>query len=132
MKKIIKVISALALASCVSSSLYAGFAATTSHSRANCGTFNESITWHYLEPHWWKVISIHESARYNHQVNTGLNYTWRAAAYHFNEATDVANNPWYVKGMHFYANCQYCTVVYDYYTDAGDCKIYDGWWDKSG
>ena len=63
-----------------SSNLHAGFAANTSHSRANCVGFNESITWHYLEPHWWQVVSIHSRNAGRHDIDTGMNWTWRAAA----------------------------------------------------
>jgi hypothetical protein len=57
-------------------------------------------------------------------------YTWRAAAFDFwkDPAGTYANQYW-VQGYHFYlANDG--SKVYDAYTDAGGCNIYDGWWDK--
>lgn len=117
----------------VSFNSWAGFSATTCHSRANCATFNESITWNYLEAHWWQVISTH-TPRHGapHVMDTGMHYTRRAAAVHVGEATDVKNNPWKVQGMHFYQACSTCKKVYDYYTESVDCSGYNGWWDKSG
>lgn len=37
----------------------AGVVAPTAHSRANCGGFNESITWHLGHSYWWRVESHH-------------------------------------------------------------------------
>ncbi len=114
-----------------SSNLHAGFAANTSHSRANCVGFNESITWHYLEPHWWQVVSIHSRNAGRHDIDTGMNWTWRAAALHVGEITKL-HDIWKVQGYHFYQDCATCRKVYDWYTEATDCSIYDGWWDKNG
>lgn len=110
-------------------SSYAGFAANTAHSRANCFGFNESITWHYLEPHWWQVVSIHSRNAGSHSMDTGMNYTWRAAALHVGEITQL-HDIWKVQGYHFYKDCSTCNKIYDVYTEAIDCSIYDGWWDK--
>ena len=58
-------------------------------------------------------------------------YTWRAAAYDFftDPAGPDAKNYW-VQGYHFYMDYD-GTYVYDAYTQAGDCAIYDGWWDRN-
>lgn len=130
MKKRIIALSCLIL--CVlSSSTYAGWVANTCHSRANCAMNNESITWHYKQPHWWQVVSTHTKRGNFHAVDTGMNFTWRAAAIHTLEPP-IESNPWFVEGFHFYQECQTCPRVYDWYTSASDCSIYDGWWDKSG
>lgn len=70
-----------------SNSAISGFFSTTSHSRANCLTFNESVTWNWTEQHWWRVQSLHTSARgERHMVDTQMAYTRRAAAFHAGEA----------------------------------------------
>lgn len=61
----------------------AGLDRTTVHSRANCLN-NESITWWYLHPYNWRVISYHtDQGAQSHTMDTGFNYTWRAHAIHF-------------------------------------------------
>ena len=61
-----------------SNSAIAGFFSTTSHSRANCVTFNESVTWNGTEHHWWRVQSLHTSEKgERHMVDTQMAYTWR-------------------------------------------------------
>jgi hypothetical protein len=112
-------------------SSYAGVAAPTAHSRANCGGFNESITWQLGHSYWWRVESHHflsiGDARPNHVINTGKNMTWRAAAYHATEGYSTRGDRWYVAGYHFYyPNGR---EVLDVTTMAIDCSIYDGWWD---
>ena len=70
-------------------SVYAGVASPTAHSRANCFGFNESITWHLGHSYYWRVESHHYPwgwSRPHHIINTDTQYTWRAAAYHMNEA----------------------------------------------
>lgn len=100
----------------------------TAHSRANCAGFNESITWWLAHHHWWQVKSYHTSPRGPaHLLNTGMNYTWRAAAYHMREA--YQGDGWAVKGLHFYRGTNGQTI-FDVQTIATDCSIYDGWWDQ--
>ncbi|MCX7114751.1 MAG: hypothetical protein NTW08_02405 [Gammaproteobacteria bacterium] len=114
------------------SSAYSGFYANTAHSRANCYGFNESITWNWSEYHWWQVKSIHLALHgdgFNHEVNWPMSYTWRAAAYHANEWGGPMANNWHVQGYHWFMN-HGGNVIYDTATEADDCKIYDGWWDK--
>lgn len=108
-----------------------GVVAPTAHSRANCAGFNESVTWHLGHSYWWRVESHHflsiRNARPHHVVNTGANLTWRAAAYHANEAYSSRGDHWYVAGYHFYyPNGR---EILDATTKALDCNIYDGWWD---
>jgi len=43
---------------------YAGHDRTTVHSRANC-LKNESITWWYLHPYDWRVVSYHSNQEVN-------------------------------------------------------------------
>ena len=110
---------------------YAGVVAPTAHSRANCAGFNESITWYLGGSYWWRVESHHfrkvGDARPVHILNTGKNLTWRAAAYHTNEAYSSRGDKWYVAGYHFfYPNGR---EILDTTTMAVDCSIYDGWWD---
>lgn len=103
----------------------------TAHSRANCGGFNESVTWHLGHSYWWRVESHHfapgQPSRPAHILNTGKDYTWRAAAYHYAEAYASRGDQWTVAGFHFYYPNDQERI--DVITDAGDCNIYDGWWD---
>ncbi len=111
----------------------AGWYANTAHSRANCVGFNESITWNWSEYHWWEVRSTHFYQKGNgpgtHQLISWMAYTWRAAAldYFTDPAGEKADNYW-VQGYHFYLDND-GKKVYDAYTQAGDCAIYDGWWE---
>jgi len=118
-----------AILGAISLNSYAGLWASTAHSRSNCFGFNESITWNAHESHWWRVESVHfykdGSA---HRINTGMNYTWRAAAYHTGEWEGPQANNWHVQGYHFYRNDN-GREIYDVFTDAFDCSPYDGWWD---
>lgn len=109
---------------------HAGAWAVTVHSRANCAGFNESITWHAGHSYYWRVESHHFPYGWSHPahiVNTGKQYTWRAAAYHLNEAYANRGDKWFVRGYHFY----YVDgrQIFDQVTEANDCNIYDGWWD---
>jgi hypothetical protein len=118
--------------SLLSQSVSAGFVSNTAHSRANCGGFNESITWNGSQSHWWRVLSIHFAIHQfsnDHSIDTGMHYTWRAAAYHMKEWGGKDNNNWWVQGYHYYHDGN--KEVYDNYTEACDCAIYDGWWDKN-
>lgn len=115
--------------------VHAGFYASTAHSRANCSGFNESITWNWNEYHWWQVRSVHFKQSGNgpdtHELNAWMAYTWRAAAFDFwkDPAGPNANQYW-VQGYHFYMAYD-GSVVYDAYTQSGNCSGYDGWWDKN-
>lgn len=112
----------------ITSFSYAGFFGNTAHSRANCLTFNESVTWNAQEHHWWRVKSLHTAERgQQHLVDTLMAYTWRAAAYHAGESKDL-HNPWTAEGYHFYMDEQTGKVIYDVYTISTDCSAYDGWW----
>ena len=109
---------------------YAGFVSTTAHSRANCATFVESVTWNGKEHHWWRVRSLHTSAKgAQHLVDTSMIYSWRAAAFHAGESLR-SDNPWLSQGYHFYADNN-GREIFDVYTVADDCRAYDGWWDRS-
>ncbi|MFW2535202.1 hypothetical protein [Legionella sp. 28fT52] len=112
----------------------AGAWAPTAHSRANCGGFNESITWHLGHSYWWRVESHHFPAGWSkpaHILDTGKAYVWRAAAYHSNEAYSSRGDKWWVNGFHFwYPNGSGGREKLDVMTSASDCNIYDGWWDQ--
>ncbi len=108
---------------------YAGFFGNTAHSRANCLTFNESVTWNARESHWWRVKSLHTSAKgERHIVDTLMAYTWRAAAFHHGEANRDPKDSWIAQGYHFYMDDK-GREIYDVYTYSKDCSAYDGWWD---
>lgn len=120
---------------CVAVNSHSGFYTNTAHSRANCMGFNESITWNWSEYHWWSVKSIHFLQKGRgpgtHEVNALMSYTWRAAAYDFwtDPAGSKADQYW-VQGYHSYMAYD-GSVVFDAYTQSGNCAIYDGWWDKN-
>lgn len=127
-------VTAVALA-LLSFNTYSGWNANTAHSRANCYGFNESITWNWEEYHWWEVRSFHHKIRgdgpQDHNIIDFMRYTWRSAAYDFFKDPAGQNADWYqVQGYHFYMNDN-GAKVYDAYTEARDCSIYDGWWDKN-
>ena len=118
----------LFLASTVS---FSGAVAPTAHGRANCGGFNESVTWHLGHSYWWRVESHHflsiKEPYPVHVINTGKAYTWRAAAYHPTEAYSSRGDHWYVVGYHFfYPNGR---ERLDVVTMAVDCGLDSGWWD---
>ena len=81
--------------------------------------------------YYWRVESHHYPENWTyplHIINTGTNYTWRAAAYHATEAYSSRGDKWWVNGYHFvYPNGQ---ERLDVMTSAKDCNIYDGWWDQ--
>jgi hypothetical protein len=112
--------------------IHAGVWGPTAHSRANCAGFNESITWQLGHSYWWRVISLHYASigdtLPHHSLDTGKNFTWRAAAYHAKEAYSSRGDKWFVAGYHFiYLNGR---ETLDTTTLATDCSIYDGWWDQ--
>lgn len=102
----------------------AGLDWTTVHSRANCLN-NESITWWYLHPYDWRVISRHHHLKTHeeHYIDTGFKYTWRQHAIHWVES--VAARQWEVFGYHYLY--EYSKKVPFDFTWADDCKIIDGW-----
>ena len=112
-------------------SVQAGVWLPTVHSRANCGGFNESVTWHLGHSYWWRVESHHylsiSDSRPHHVLNTGKNFTWRAAAYHATEGYSSRGDHWYVAGYHFYY--QKGKERIDATTLAVDCGLDGGWWD---
>ena len=115
----------------ITSSAGAGVAGPTAHSRANCAGFNESITWYLWNSYWWRVESHHfpnnQATRPAHMLDTGTQFTWRAAAFHATEAYSSRGDTWFVNGFHFYyPNGK---ERFDALTSASDCNIYDGWWD---
>ena len=113
-----------------SSIVHAGWNGNTAHSRANCLSFNESVTWNWEAYHWWEVRSVHYPTAgrtgVEHSVTYWMDYTWRAAAY---DNTDAFQGFWFVQGYHFYLD-DYGRKIYDAYTEANDCREYDGWWDR--
>lgn len=124
-----KLLFSLAIGS-ISFSSYAGFWYNTAHSRANCMGFNESVTWNALEWHYWRVQSIHFHNYFNisHMIDTFMNFTWRAAAYHMGEWEGERADNWHVQGYHYYQDPD-GRQIYDNFTDAYDCRQYDGWWE---
>lgn len=110
---------------------HAGFYAFTMHSRANCGGFNESVSWHWQ--HLYNLITYSNHTSTNPKfwwicnINTLLMKTSRSAAYHWAEG--YAGGGWTVRGAHYIQNNnQNITLLKK--TEATDCAIYDGWWDK--
>ena len=115
----------------VSPVVHSGAWTVTTHSRANCGGFNESITWWLGHAFLWRVESHHfpKGWTYPHHIlKTPKETTWRSAAYHATEAYSSRGDKWWVNGFHFYYP-NYKEVL-DVMTSAGDCSIYDGWWEQ--
>jgi hypothetical protein len=107
----------------------AGVAYPTSHSRANCAGFNESVSWWLGHPDYRQVHSFHYVTTQGpmaHVLDTGMSHTFRAAAYHAAEAYSSRGDKWYVRGVHYYK--QGNQAVVGAMTEAVDCAIYDGWW----
>lgn len=108
---------------------HAGFNGPTAHSRGNCVN-NESITWSAISSWQWRVVSFH-NPDWNHPgvgyhyVDTGMAYTWRQAAVHWNES--YPGGKYLVVGFHYYIDKGRERL--DTNTEATDCSIYDGWWD---
>jgi hypothetical protein len=103
---------------------HAGLDSTTVHSRANCLN-NESITWWYLHPYNWRVVSMHHHIQYGemHSIDTGYDYTWRQHAIHWGEP--IASGKWEVWGYHYLKGYHDRTPFDSTYAD--DCRIIDGW-----
>lgn len=110
--------------------LYAGVHGLTWHSRANCGGFNESITWRAGFSYWLETFSKHVAgpARVNesHSGTSYKEFTWRSANCHFAEGWN--GDGWFVYGAHWISNDGGKNWVILGYTEASDCSIYDGWW----
>lgn len=121
-----KIVSCALLALAVNA--HAGLWGTTAHSRANCVN-NESITWYAGHSFDWKVVSFHNYDFHHpgsgyHYIDTGMSYTWRQAAVHWNEAWP--GDTYMVEGFHYYK--ERGREVLDTNTQATDCSVYDGWW----
>ena len=128
MKKIVTGVALSCVINLISTISHAGLFGNTAHSRANCLTFNESVTWNAQESHWWRVKSLHTSAKgAQHLIDTFMAYTWRAAAYHVGESNKDLHDPWTAQGYHFYL-ADNGKEIYDAYTISTDCSAYDGWW----
>lgn len=129
MKYLGKITSAALIALAINA--HAGWNGNTAHSRANCLSFNESVTWNWQEYHWWEVRSVHMPTAGHrgvpHSVTDWMKYTWRSAAF---DNTDNFQGFWQSQGYHFFMD-DYGRKIYDAYTEATDCREYDGWWDKS-
>lgn len=115
----------------------AGWNGTTVHSRANCDPnlgVNESITWWFLHPHQWRIVSFHYpnvlNRNISHANNTGYAFVWRQAVVHWGESFP-SNGHYYVYGYHYYWDEYFNKEVYDANTEATNCNLYDGWWDKN-
>lgn len=110
---------------------YAGLNGLTHHSRANCLTLNESVSWEL--GHRWKikVDSIHfppgKKSSHTYTIPEDkylwIN-SWRIAPFHIGEAI----SDWIVVGYHEIWAKGYTWKLEE--TSAIDCSIYDGWWNK--
>jgi hypothetical protein len=113
-----------------SAASFAGWNGNTAHSRGNCLSFNESVTWNWQAYHNWEVRSIHfptAGKGIAHSVTDWMKYTWRSAAF---DNRDMFQGFWKVQGYHFYMD-SYGQKIYDAYTESVDCSMYDGWWDRN-
>jgi len=103
---------------------HSGFKFLTSHSRANCIN-NESITWWFEHSMTLRTRSTHYyNNKFKHTIDTGWQNTSRSAAVHWGEGHGTG---WYVHGEHWVFTDR---PTHWATTDATDCNIYDGWWDK--
>jgi hypothetical protein len=120
----------------VHSYAYAGLNKLTFHSRANCLSFNETVSWDATRK--WYLYTYAEHRHLNsktnswdevHEVYDGPSITWRSAAYHFNEGY----GGWFVSGMHYFGeeDDQFELRIDIKNSGTEDCSIYDGWWDFS-
>lgn len=123
-----KILPIVVLSGLISNS-YAAFNALTVHSRANCGGFNESISWNARAADYYRTQSYHFRKKTDRHayciLDTYAEYTRRSAAYHYAEAW--AGNGWFVSGVHYYYPNKHEAFLAA--TTAEDCSIYDGWWD---
>lgn len=114
---------------CLSLNIQAGAWETSVHSRANCFN-NESITWNGNQAYDWQVVSFHNydlnaPSKGYHYIDTGMSYTWRQAAVHWNES--APGGTYFVSGFHYFLDRG--RRILDANTQVSDCSIYDGWWD---
>lgn len=113
----------VAASALLASTAHAGLDWTTVHSRANCLN-NESITWWYLHPFNWRVVSIHAHKNGGqHAIDTGFRMWWRAHAIHWGEP--IMDGHWEVWGYHYLY--EYSSVIPFDSTHATTCNIIDGW-----
>jgi hypothetical protein len=114
-------------------SAHAGFHSFTMHSRANCGGFNESVSWEFNKSYWLLTNSVHINTKKkgdggcNLWSHSQVTATWRAAAFHTFEAYLV--DKWVVYGAHYTSRNNGKSAAFMAKTTAIDCNIYDGWWD---
>lgn len=105
----------------------AGMNGLTFHSRANCGGFNESISWNAKGSHRMETESYHfypGSHTQYHFIKDAMKMTWRSAAYHMYEGYEKQG--WHVVGHHIMPIKNKPVIVQ--FTIADDCRFYDGWW----
>ena len=109
----------------------AAFDGLSHHSRANCGGFNETVTWWFGHPIASRVQGYHyPHGKFGktdgmHLVETPKTMSWRHAALHATESYDgtycvVGNHYMYIRDKEYFVQSE--SVI--------DCAIYDGWWDK--
>lgn len=95
------------------------------HSRANCGGFNESITW---DARWYRTYATTSDHFYNgkfiHEIQLPWQDTWRSAAFHVNEGY----NGWQVIGTHWMLDEKSKKPLFLGSTNTVNCDIYNGWW----
>lgn len=109
---------------------YAGIKELTWHSRANCLSINESITWHHGHSYILNTDSYHyygtmDANQPKHIMKTGWVNTWRSADVHWTEGT----GGWIVSGDHYILDKNRQPQLLGS-TIVKDCSIYDGWWDQ--
>jgi hypothetical protein len=115
-----------------STAAHAGFNGLTAHSRANCLTINESISWDATRKWDLYVTAFH----YRWNGSTWINqhkdissgtydHTWRAASVHVGEAR---SGQWRVTAEHWIIEKDKKKLLQK--TEAINCNIYDGWWDS--
>ncbi len=105
----------------------AAFNGLTIHSRANCLSLNETISWDWT--HYWMLNTM--AVHYNngvlqHQYATGWQYTWRSAAVCWGEG----RGGWTVVGAHYIAYKAGDMIPLGG-SNATGCNPYNGWWDKN-
>jgi hypothetical protein len=88
--------------------------------------FNESISWRLGVSYWFQTFSQHfkniNDTVPNHTLDTGVQQTWRSAAYHATEGY----GGWRVVGWNYFYDGRDWILIK---TEATNCSIYDGWWD---
>jgi len=110
----------------LSISAHAAVNGISHHSRANCGGFNESVSWDLLHAHWFWVDSNHYNATTGDilcSMVSDWQNTWRNAQYHAAEGY----GGWGVEGWHWMPDSRGAPVLQQHEV-VYDCSIYDGWW----